>query len=278
MRWSPTAPATGGGDGVNILFIGDVVGKSGRRAVARYLPQLVSGRGVDLVVVNAENSAGGFGLTREVAAELFNLGAAVLTTGNHVWDKREVLEFIDREPKILRPLNFPAVTPGRGFCITEAGGARVAVVNLMGQVFMPPSLDNPFHAVDALLEELHGRAEVVLVDFHAEASSEKQAMGWHLDGRVAAVVGTHTHIPTADERVLPGGAAYITDVGMTGNYDSVIGMDTGKVLKRFLRGLPERMEVASGAATMCGVLIKADPADGRSGGIERVLCGPGFGR
>ena len=259
---------------MNLLFIGDVVGRNGRRVVERHLPQLVSEHEVEMVIINAENAAGGFGLTRSVAEQLFKMDAHVLTTGNHVWDKREILEFIDQEPAILRPLNYPSGTPGHGYCIVpSAAGEAVAVVNLMGQVFMPPMLDNPFHAMDALLPRIRERAKIIFVDFHAEATSEKQGMGWYLDGRVTAVIGTHTHVPTTDTRVLPGGTAFQSDAGMTGCYHSIIGMDVNKSIKRFVDTVPERMEVAAGAATLCGVLVSVDPASGLSTGIQRIRVG-----
>jgi 2',3'-cyclic-nucleotide 2'-phosphodiesterase len=260
-----------------ILFVGDVVAKFGRRAVFAGLEELHGEYDIDLVVVNAENAAGGFGVTQSVIDEFFKHEVDVLTTGNHVWDKREALEFIDAEPRLLRPENYPPGTPGKGWTIAVSRtGERVAVLNTMGRVFMHPDLDCPFRAADNVLANLPKDIKTILVDFHAEASSEKVAMGWYLDGRVSAVVGTHTHIPTADERVLPGGTAFISDVGMTGCYNSIIGMKTEGSLSRFISKIPERMEPANGAATFCGVLIDVDPDTGKARSIERVRLGQAF--
>ncbi len=257
---------------MNILFIGDVVGKAGRRALRRFLPQLQDEAEAQLTVVNAENAAGGFGVTAGVLEELLEKNEIdVLTSGNHIWDKREALELIQTEPRLLRPHNYPLGTPGSGWVVaTGSNGVQVGVLNIMGTVFMHPTLDCPFYCADAILEKKPANVKVVLVDFHAEATSEKVAMGWYLDGRVSGVVGTHTHVPTADERVLPGGTAHISDVGMTGCYNSVIGMETSGVLKRFVERVPERFEVASGPASVCGVVIDIDETTGTSRGIARV--------
>ena len=257
---------------MKILFIGDVVGKSGRRALRRFLPELQDQTEADLTVVNAENAAGGFGVTAGVLEEFLEQSEIdVLTSGNHIWDKREALDLIQDEPRLLRPHNYPAGTPGSGWVVaTASNGVQVGVLNIMGTVFMHPTLDCPFSSAHQALANRPSGVKVVLVDFHAEATSEKVAMGWYLDGRASAVVGTHTHVPTADERVLPQGTAHISDVGMTGCYNSVIGMETAGVLKRFVERVPERFEVASGSASVCGVIIDVDEATGKSRSIARV--------
>ena len=257
---------------MKILFIGDVVGKSGRRALRRFLPELQDQTEADLTVVNAENAAGGFGVTAGVLEEFLEQSEIdVLTSGNHIWDKREALDLIQDEPRLLRPHNYPVGTPGSGWIVaTASNGVQVGVLNIMGTVFMHPTLDCPFSSAHQALEKRPSDVKVVLVDFHAEATSEKVAMGWYLDGRVSAVVGTHTHVPTADERVLPQGTAHISDVGMTGCYNSVIGMETAGVLKRFVERVPERFEVASGSASVCGVIIDVDGSTGKSRSIARV--------
>lgn len=255
---------------MRLLFVGDVVGRPGREVVRAKLRPLVSELRADLVVVNGENAAGGVGITPATAKELFRAGADVLTGGNHSWDKREIVPYIDECPTLLRPANFPEGTPGRGVCVVATqDGTRVGVVNLQGRVFLQ-NLDDPFVAVDRVLAGLVGQVDVVVVDFHAEATSEKIAMGWYLDGRVAAVVGTHTHVPTADARVLPGGTAYITDVGMTGPYDGVIGVRKEEVLERFRTQLPARYSVATGDVRLAGVLVDCDPTTGAAHSIERI--------
>lgn len=255
---------------MHLLFIGDVVGAPGHRVLAAHLPALRERFKLDLVVANGENVAGGFGVTREAARALFALGVDVISNGNHAWDKREALEYIVTEPRLLRPHNYPPGTPGSGWYVTTARGVKVGVLNLMGTVFMHPTLACPFRAADEALAQKPGDVRVVLVDFHAETTSEKWSMAWHLSGRVSAVVGTHTHVPTADERVLPGHTAYISDVGMTGCYHSVIGMDIQKTLRRFLLKLPERFDAAQGKATLCGVVIDVDEQTGRSRSIRRI--------
>lgn len=256
---------------MKLLFIGDIVGQSGRRVLLKHLPKLRAQHELDLVVVNAENAAAGFGITQKIANEFFAHHIDVLTTGNHIWDKRETLGFIDDEPRLLRPHNFPPGTPGAGWYVAHTdAGVAVGVLNVMGTVFMHPTLDCPFACVDAALKQKPADVKAVLVDFHAETTSEKMAMGWYLDGRASAMVGTHTHVPTADERVLPAGTAYISDVGMSGCYDSVIGMDKDKVLRRFVQKLPERFEVCEGPGTLCGVVIDIDETTGRSRHIERI--------
>jgi len=256
---------------MNLLFIGDVVGKPGRSVISEQLPLLRNRHKVDLVVANAENIADGAGITKKTAEELFAAGVDVMTNGNHAWDKKEALEYITTEPRLLRPHNYPEGTPGTGwFVISVASGHRVGILNLMGNVYMQPTLACPFAAAARALAAKPEDVKMVLVDLHAEVTSEKMAMSWFLDGRVSAVVGTHTHVPTADERVLPQGTGYITDVGMTGCYDSVIGMDTQKSLRRFVLKLPERFEVAEGLGTLCGVLLDIDEKTGLCRAITRI--------
>lgn len=255
---------------LNILFVGDIVGRSGRRVLLDHLTGLQRAHDIDYTIVNAENAAGGFGVTQPIAADILNNGADLLTSGNHIWDKRETLEFISDEPRLLRPENYPEDAPGKGWYKTMVDGLSIGVFNTMGTVFMHPTLDCPFRCADRLLSSHLRDCDIVLLDFHAEASSEKVAMGWYLDGRVSAVLGTHTHIPTADERVLPNGTAFISDVGMTGCYDSIIGMQIEPSLKRFLHKVPERHQVAAGRGSLCGVVVRIDPASARSTGIERV--------
>jgi len=265
---------------MNILFIGDIFASTGRGLVARHLQEIVSSEKIQLAIANAENSAGGFGITPLIAEELFSLGLDVLTTGNHVWDQREALVFISRQRRLLRPLNFPAGTPGGGAGLFKAAnGADVLVLNVQGRVFMEP-LDDPFQAVEreASACPLKLGADVIFVDMHAEASSEKQAMGAAFDGRVTAVIGTHTHVPTADARVLPGGTAYMTDAGMCGDYDSIIGMDKGEPLRRFTTRIPSsRFTPALGPATICGALIEVDDATGLALSIEPIREGAPLG-
>jgi 2',3'-cyclic-nucleotide 2'-phosphodiesterase len=264
---------------LNILFVGDIFGSAGRRIVREHIGHIREAHDVDLVVINAENAAGGFGVTPQIAEDLFDLGADVLTTGNHVWDKRELIDYFgsvgadskERARRVLRPANLMPGLPGYGvFEGVTAGGVEYAVIDLMGKVFMNGTND-PFHAINDLLKSITAR--VILVDFHAEATSEKVAMGWHLDGRVTAVLGTHTHVPTADERVLPGGTAYQTDVGMSGPYDSVIGVEKELVLHRFLTGMPGKFEAAKGNPKMCAALVTCDPVTGRASAIHRIMLG-----
>ncbi len=258
-------------DCLNLLFIGDVVGRPGRTALRALMPDLVSRYEIDFTIANAENAAGGLGITPKVAQELLEIGVDVLTTGNHIWRHREFVEFAEAEPRVLRPANFPPGTPGRGagvFSTAQAGS--VGVVNVVGRVFMDP-LDCPFRAADREIEVLRGKTNLIVVDIHAEATSEKVALGWHLDGRVGAAVGTHTHVQTADERLLPNGTAYITDVGMTGPRDSVIGVQQKAVIERFLTGLPTRFEVATGPAILSGVVVALDAETGRARSVERVV-------
>jgi len=256
---------------MRLLFLGDVMAAPGLRVVNRYLPALREELNPDVVVANAENIAGGAGVTSETAAALLAAGVDVLTNGNHAWDKREAFDYIRREPRLLRPHNYPAGSPGSGwFVATTSKGERLGILNLMGLVYMHPSLACPFRAADEVLATKPQDLTAVFVDFHAEVTSEKHALAWYLDGRVSAVVGTHTHVPTADERLLPGGTAYLTDVGMCGCYDSVIGLDTAKAIRRFVDKLPERYDIADGRATLCGALIDIDAIDGKATAIRRI--------
>jgi metallophosphoesterase (TIGR00282 family) len=264
---------------LRILFVGDIFGQAGRRIVREHLAHVIEEQAIDLVVVNAENAAGGFGITPQIANEVFDLGAHVITTGNHVWDKREIIDYMQSVPgdsherarRLLRPANYVASTPGHGWYEgTLPGGQTFAVINLQGRVFMG-NTEDPFRTADSLLQKM--RAKVILVDFHAEATSEKVALGWYLDGRVTGVIGTHTHVPTADERVLPNGTAYQTDVGMSGPYDGIIGVEKELVLARFLSGMPGKFEPAKGDPRMCAVIIECDGGSGRASSIRRLMLG-----
>lgn len=255
---------------VKLLFIGDIVGKTGRQALSRELHRVVDRHLVDFVIANGENAAGGFGLTEEVARDLFKLGVDVITSGNHIWDKKDAFDFIRREERLIRPANYPEGAPGYGSAVfTTAGGIKIAVLNLEGRVFMN-NLECPFRTADREVARLKKETPVVFVDFHAEATSEKSSLGWYLDGQVSAVVGTHTHVQTADERVLPGGTAYITDAGMTGAFDSVIGIRKEEAIAKFLTQLPAKFEVAKGNIRLNGVLVEVDEVTGRALGIERI--------
>jgi metallophosphoesterase (TIGR00282 family) len=254
---------------VRLLFVGDVVGSPGRRALATLLPGLVERHAPDFVVVNGENSAGGVGITERIARGILELGVDAITLGNHAYRHTEVYPYLDREPRIVRPANYPKADPGRGHTVVEKDGARLAVVNLAGTIFLD-SNRSPFAEVDGILAELRGQADHVLVDMHAEATSEKVAMGWYLDGRVTACVGTHTHVPTADARVLPEGTAYITDVGMTGPRESVIGVERELAIRRFKTQTPVKFETANGDPWLNGVLIEAGD-DGHARSIEQIL-------
>jgi hypothetical protein len=252
------------------LLIGDVNGRPGRRMEQTCLPRLIVEHRIDLSVANVENAADGFGITPDLSEQMLAMGLDCMTSGNHIWDKQEILDYIPSQPRLLRPENYPATAPGRGVWIGETpGGIPVAVVNLMGRVFMPPC-DDPFRAADSVLERLRERARVVLVDMHAEATSEKQAIATHLDGRVSAVVGTHTHVQTADETILPGGTAYLTDLGMTGPHDSVIGIEKDLALRKFLTGMPVRFSIARRDARLSGVVIDIDESTGRARSITRI--------
>jgi metallophosphoesterase (TIGR00282 family) len=271
---------------MNILFVGDVFGSAGRHIVREHLPHLLETHEVDLLIINGENAAGGFGITPSIAEELFDLGAQVITTGNHIWDKKEIFDYMSspaalepashaRPRRLLRPANYAASTPGFGLYEGSLGnGTKYAVMNLQGRVFMS-SCDDPFRKADELLAGIqrNSGARVILLDIHGEATSEKAALGWYLDGRVTAVLGTHTHVPTADERVLPGGTAYQSDVGMSGPFDSVIGVEVELVLKRFLTGMPGKFEAAKGNPKICATLIGCDGATGRAHSIKRIMLG-----
>jgi len=253
-----------------LLFIGDIVGKPGRELVRRAVPALVAHHGIDLVIANVENAAAGFGITPDLADDLLSFGVQVMTGGNHTWDKKEIFPYFAHQPRLLRPANMPAGTPGTGrFVAMARNGVPVAVINGMGRVFMTP-IDDPFRVLLDEIAAVATEAKVIFVDFHAEATSEKVAMGWHLDGRVTAMVGTHTHVQTADDRILPKGTAYLTDVGMTGPHDSVIGVDRSAILQRFLTGLPQRFEVATENPRLNAVLVEADEASGRARSIRRL--------
>lgn len=258
---------------MKILYIGDIFGQPGRRIVKDSLPLLVQEYAPDLVLANVENAASGFGITPQLVEEMLDLGIAVLTSGNHIWDKKEILVYLAEhaDGRLLRPANYPPGVPGHGLYVGKTrAGIEYAVMNLQGRVFMP-TIDCPFRAADALLKTIPERVKIRLLDFHAEATSEKMALGWYLDGRVTGMVGTHTHVPTADEQVLPQGTAYITDLGMSGPYDSVIGVDKHAIIKKFLDQIPSRFEVAKGDARLCAVLIEADPETGHATSIQRIM-------
>ncbi len=256
---------------MEILFISDIVGEPGRRAVESFLPKVREDYGLHAVIANGENAAGGFGITPKIADELLRMDIDLLTSGNHIWDKKEIYEYIDRTDKLLRPANLPLGAPGTGSAVfTASDGTKVGVINLMGRIFMTPS-DCPFRRGKEEIEKLKNRgAEVILIDFHAEATSEKVALARHLDGQVAAILGTHTHVQTSDEKVLQGGTAYITDVGMTGPHDSVIGVTSELAVGRFLTGMPARFDTAKGPGTFEAVIVSADPETGKATGIKRL--------
>ena len=255
---------------MRLLFIGDIVGRPGRDLVRRGLSALVDHHGIDLVIANAENAAAGFGITREIGDQLLESGVDVVTGGNHTWKARDVAALLDGELRLLRPANYPAGAPGNGSYVGRArSGQSVGVVNVMGRVFML-NIDDPFAVVSREVDAMRKRTRTIFVDFHAEATSEKIAMGWHLDGKVTAVVGTHTHVQTADERILPKGTAYLTDVGMTGPHDSIIGVEIEPVLKKFLTAMPSKFETATGNPRLNAVIVETDSATGRATDIERV--------
>jgi len=254
---------------MNILFIGDIFASPGRGLVGRHLQEIISEEKIQLAVANAENSAGGFGITPLIAEELFSAGMDILTSGNHIWDKKEIFDYLPRQPRLIRPANYPAELPGQGLIVTKArNGVEVAVINLQGRAHLP-AIDCPFRKADAILQGLDPNVKVRLVDFHAELTSEKMAMGWHLNGRVSAMLGTHTHVPTADERILSEGTAYQTDVGMTGPYDSVIGSEKNLALRRFLTGMPIRLDSSKSGAELHATIVTVDPTTGRATGIRR---------
>ncbi len=258
---------------MRILFIGDIFGRPGRELVRRGLDAIVDRHGVDVVIANVENAAAGFGITREIGDQLLGWGVDVMTSGNHIWDKKEALDYIGAESRLLRPANYPAGVPGNGrYLARSRDGRTIGVVNVMGRVFMA-NIDDPFAVARREIEALKERTRIVFVDFHAEATSEKIAMGWHLDGQATAVIGTHTHVQTADERILPKGTAYLTDVGMTGPHDSIVGVDIEAALGRFLTGLPARFEPATGNPRLHAAIVEADERTGRATAIERLSYG-----
>jgi hypothetical protein len=259
---------------MRILMVGDVVGKRGREATLERVPDLRAENHIDFVIVNGENAAGGIGITPDIVSSLLQRARVqVITLGNHAWGKREIYPTLDSEPRLLRPANYPPGAPGRGYGIFEGPDGPVGVISLQGRTFMEP-VDDPFRAVDAILADMAGKAATIVVDFHAEATSEKLAFGWYVDGRVSAVIGTHTHVQTADERILPGGTAYLTDVGMTGPMDSIIGVRRDIVIPKFLSGLPARFEVADEEAQLCAVVVDVDSATGRARSIRRIQSPP----
>lgn len=254
---------------MNLLFIGDIFASAGRHVVAERLAGIINTESIDFVVANGENAAGGFGITPHIADELLELGVDCITSGNHIWDKREIYDYLDRQPLLLRPANYPEDLPGKGIAVVKArNGVLVAVMNLQGRTYMPAT-DCPFRKADRLLGDLPAAVKVRFVDFHAEVTSEKMAMGWHLDGRVSGMIGTHTHVPTADERILPGGTAYQTDAGMTGPYDSVIGVEREPILRKFLTATPVKMEAARGRVELRGAILDIDEQTGRARSIRR---------
>jgi 2',3'-cyclic-nucleotide 2'-phosphodiesterase len=255
---------------VKLLFIGDIIGKPGREALSRELHRIVDRYRVDLVIANGENAAGGFGLTAETAQELFKCGVQMITSGNHIWDKKDSLEYIKREERIVRPANYPEGTPGRGATLVSTpGGVKIGILNLEGRVFMN-NLDCPFRCADREIAKLKEETPIIFVDFHAEATSEKVSLGWYLDGRVSAVVGTHTHVQTADERILTAGTAYMTDAGMTGSFDSVIGVRKEDAIEKFITQRPAKFEVAKKDIRINGVVIEVDEKSGLALSIERI--------
>lgn len=254
---------------MKILFIGDVVGSPGRKMVDKYLPILKKKYKPIITIVNGENAAGGKGITQKIYKGFLEAGAHVITMGNHTWDNREIFEFIDEANWLIRPANLPENNPGKGYVIVTVNSVKIAVINLIGRTFLPPS-DCPFQKAEQLLEEIRKITSIIFVDFHGEATSEKQAMGWFLDGKVTAVVGTHTHVQTADNRILPRGTAYITDAGMTGPYDGILGIDRNIIINRFLTNLPARFEVASGREQLNGVIITVDEKTGLAKQIDKI--------
>jgi metallophosphoesterase (TIGR00282 family) len=254
---------------MKVLMIGDVVAKPGRIAVLERIQDLREQHQIDLAIMNAENLAGGFSVTPQLCEQLFATGIDVMTSGNHIFDKKEAIDYIRKQPRLLRPANYPPKTPGSGYWLGDVNGTKVAVMNVMGRVFMPPS-DDPFRIIDDLIESLPAEAKVRIVDIHAEATSEKVAMGWHLDGRVSAVCGTHTHVQTADERILPGGTAYLTDLGMTGSYAGVIGMDKSDVIARFTTVTARRADHSTGQVRICAAVLDIDESTGSARSIERL--------
>ena len=254
---------------MRVMILGDVMGRPARRAVRDLVPSLIAKEEIDLVVANAENAAGGMGVDIKSAKELLSAGVQVLTSGNHIWKKKEIYSFLDDQESLIRPANFPAGAPGKGWCLWQHNGLRALVINLQGRVFMPNHVDDPFRCVDEILRQHAAQSQVVIVDMHAEATSEKYAMGWYLDGRASVVFGTHTHVQTADERILPAGTAYITDVGMCGPFDSVIGMEKETVIRGFITQLPRQFEVAQDNVVLQGAIVDIDD-NGRAREIRRL--------
>jgi 2',3'-cyclic-nucleotide 2'-phosphodiesterase len=255
---------------MRVLILGDVMGRPARRAVRDLVPSLIESEEIDLVVANAENSAGGMGVDLKSAKELLSAGVQILTSGNHIWKKKEIYPFLDEQESLIRPANYPAGAPGKGWCVWQHNGLRALVINLQGRVFMPNHVDDPFRCVDEILKQHGSQSPVVIVDMHAEATSEKYAMGWYLDGRASIVFGTHTHVQTADERILSAGTAYITDVGMCGPFDSVIGMEKDSVIRGFITQLPRQFEVAQDNVVLQGVIVDIDEKNGRASTIRRL--------
>src|SRR6266850_8088243 len=255
---------------MRVLILGDVVGRPARRAVRDLVPALVKNESIDLVVANAENPAGGIGVDIKSAKDLLSAGVHVLTSGNHIWKKKEIYSFLDEHEKLIRPANYPAGAPGRGWCLWRQNDLKAIVINIQGRVFMPNHVDDPFRCVDDILKEHGKEAAVIIVDMHAEATSEKIAMGWYLDGRVSVVYGTHTHVQTADERILHLGTAYITDLGMTGSYGGVIGMKKGDIINRFMSPIHRKPDHSKGEVRICGAVVDVDEATGRARSIERI--------
>jgi 2',3'-cyclic-nucleotide 2'-phosphodiesterase len=255
---------------MRVLILGDVVGRPARRAVRDLVPSLIEKEEIDLAVANAENSAGGMGVDIKSAKELLSAGVQVLTSGNHIWKKKEIYPFLDEQESLIRPANYPAGAPGKGWCVWQHNGLRALVINVQGRVFMPNHVEDPFRCVDEILKQQGSRSPVVIVDMHAEATSEKYAMGWYLDGRASIVFGTHTHVQTADERILPNGTAYITDLGMCGPFDSVIGMEKDSVIRGFITQLPRQFEVAQDNVVLQGVIVDIDEESGKARAIRRL--------
>jgi 2',3'-cyclic-nucleotide 2'-phosphodiesterase len=256
---------------IRLLFLGDIVGEPGRRAVSEWLPKLKEELQTDFIIVNGENSAAGRGITPKICIGLMRAGAAVVTTGDHIWDQKEIIPYFATEPRLLRPANYPSGVPGTGSIVLETKKGKVGVINLQGRVFMNPPLDNPFPCILDIVEKMRQETPVIFLDFHAEATSEKVAMGWHLDGKVSAVVGTHTHIPTADERILPNGTAFLCDAGMCGPEDSCIGSQITPVLERYMNSMPVRFGVGHGRVRINGIVIDVDSATGKASHIQRVV-------
>lgn len=254
---------------MNIMVIGDICGRPGRQAAAHYIPKLKTEYNINCIIANGENAAGGVGITLPVYEELMSMGIDIVTTGNHVWDKKEIFDFIDKAEFLLRPANYPLGTPGKGYTIIPVGPYNIGIVNLAGRVFMPP-VDCPFRTADEIISKLETQCDFVVVDFHAEATSEKMALGWFLDGRISCLVGTHTHIQTADERIFPKGTAYISDLGMVGPYHSILGVDKEPVIRKFLTGLPVKFSVATGESIFCAIIVVIDDHSGKAVSVTRI--------